>query len=339
MPEPISEPEVKQPQQELLTVKLRTVLVNIHSANATAVSATIDAAVAVLVEAERQLNLPVRFEIKARPFKPGSFEIPLEIQEIAAAGMLYFAGGAPYLESLLNVFKNFFALKKLLKGNSPPDSAKDGAFKLDGNTINVSQSVVNVYVNSDVNRAVSKAAEEVQKDENISAIEFLKGEELKRLEVVERLEMPYLQGPDNTIDVEPESKDKRIKKAMLVIVKPVLYDSNDKWSLLFRDQPIWATIEDEAFRKDVVSRKELFATGDRLVTDLTIHQEWNPALKVFVSKSHTITKVHSHERPKEQKEFSFDSKKKLNKKASDAPKKSAKRKAPRNKGEKKKRGK
>lgn len=287
-----------EPQQELFTIKLTA---EVHNANATAVAATMDAVVAILQEAERQIRPPDKLLIKARAFASGSFEIPLDLIFVGIS--LY--SDTPYVAELLRIFKGYLGLKRLLKGNPPPDSARDGAFVLDGNTINVSQSVVNVYLNSPVNEAVSKAAKEVEKDENITAIEFLKGEEQERIEIVPREELTHLYAPDSTLRLEPQTNDRKKKKVTLVVRKPVLCDSRDKWSFLYLGRPILADILDEVWLRKVTASIERFGTGDRLIVDLSIHGEWNPALQVFEAKTYSVEKVHDHQPRKPNSQLSL----------------------------------
>lgn len=275
------------PQQELFTIKLTA---KVHNANATAVAATMDAVVAILREAERQINPPDKLLIKARAFASGSFEIPLDLIFVGTALTV----GMPYVDELLRIFKGYLSLKKLLKGNPAPDSAKDGAFVLDGNTINISESVVNVYNNSPVNEAVSRAATEIEGDENISAMVFLKGVEQEQIGIVPRAELTYLQIPDTTLDLEPNKNVRKKRKVTLVVRKPVLCDSKDKWSFLYVDRPIMADILDEGWLRKVTASIERFGSGDRLIVDLSIHDEWNPALQAFEAKRYSVVKIHDH---------------------------------------------
>lgn len=202
--------------------------------------------------------------------------------------------GSPYLEELLRILTGYLNLKKLLKGNAVPESAKDGAIVLNGNTITISESVINVYLNSPVNEAVSKAAIEIEKDENITGIEFLKGDQLEQIEVVSREQLSCLHSVDASLDLEPKKSDQKKKNAALVVRKAVLFDSKDKWSFLCRDRPISVDVLDTDWLKKVTASIERFGAGDRLIVDLIIHKEWNPALQAFEEKRFSVDKVHSH---------------------------------------------
>jgi hypothetical protein len=289
---------------EQLTISLGT---KIAEANADAVASTIQAVIAVVLEAHKQIKPSDTLVIKALPLRKGSFEIPLELIFVTAKDFAAFAiDNLPVLQATFTTVKQYFEVRKLLRGNHLPPPTKEGTVVIGNITLNFNDSTLNVLSNNHVNTQVSKAASDISKDGTIDHLKLLRGEgEVDEIANVPREELSYLNfDSDNPISEGP-MQDRLLKKTELVIHTPVL-EGTSQWTFILKGQKITVKIQDEAFMKRVAKGVEEFAAGDRLKVDLVVTEVMQTALATYVAKSYKVVKVHEHLKRQEQLRLAYE---------------------------------
>lgn len=258
-------------------------------ASAAAAAAWMQAVVAVLEEAQNQLGKPGIIHIRARPFTAGSLEIPLDLVVFGAAWLLT---DPPVILNVLDMFKSYIELRKLIGGGSSDENRSKSA---DAGTVNQSQvstHTMNIMQNCNVTNNIHIAATEVMKDRAIEHVAFLVGEKKYKLTEIGRDEMPQFQEP-STQDEEHGQFKKRTKKATLIVRTAVL-KGKGKWTVEYNKRSTEVKIADESFLRNVEAGEERFASGDRLEVDLEITEEFDSSIQGYTEKGYTVTKVHSH---------------------------------------------
>lgn len=288
---------IPAPQPEELVVRLGT---PIAEANAAAVASMMQAVVAIVEEAQKQIKSNDEILVKARPFSEGSFEIPLELVLVGAA--LSF-DNYPLIEHVLRLLKEYISIRKVLQGSPLPPAAKDGSIVVQGN-ITVTNSVVNILMNSQVNTAMDKVATDVKADTTIQSVKVLRGKEREPIATIERGELDYFRYDPNSAVLEGQKRDRPVQTT-LIIHTPVL-EGRGKWKFILDGRTVSADIKDEDFMQRVKAGNEVFAAGDRLVVDLIIHEEYAQSLATYQSKKHTIVKVYDHTMRPVNGVFDFD---------------------------------
>lgn len=108
-----------------------------------------------------------------------------------------------------------------------------------------------------------------------------------------REEFPRL---SQVIEILEGDSNRRVKreKAELIIIKPVLENSSNKWRFVWREMKISATMSDEKFMARVVTGQVSFTYGDRLSVLLLIHQEKDHNLQEFLNVGYEVEEVFLH---------------------------------------------
>lgn len=278
--------KIQQPQKESLTIRLGT---KGAEADAAAVASTMQAVAAIVEETQIQLKTTEHVLLKARPFAKGSFEIPLDLILVGAATLFE---NHPLLSSILDILKEYLKVRQLLKGQALPPPERDGTFIVNGSSITIQNSVINIVSNGRVQNAVDKAATDLLKDETIKDVKFFRDDDSTPMAVIPQSEFEYLKNTPTTESLE-EGKRNRVVTAMLTLRSPV-FDGRSKWKFNYEGAKIDASIADEDFRRKVQSGLEQFAAGDRLEVTLNIKEEYNQQFADYERKGFSVTQVLKH---------------------------------------------
>lgn len=252
------------------------------SVEAAAVGKTIIATDAILRELHDEFAQNSEIFVKTRPFKRGSFDIPIEIIVLAAGALASF----PILENMLKCLTEYFRLKRELKGLAP--RIQDGKIIIENNQIDVDKIVVNLLDPSNrSNKLVASAFEKIEKDDNITGFNLTRKK--GTLAKVKREEFKYY---------GPSAREKRWKEAetteILDVVGP-LFDEKGKWTFRREGKVIHANISDEGFIKQTVLKNgEPFRSGDKLRVELLVEQEYDEAMGVYIDKRYTVVQILKH---------------------------------------------
>jgi hypothetical protein len=267
---------------------------------AASVDSTMDAVVAIVEAAQKQIKTTEEILVKARPFSKGSLEIPLELVLVGASLMF---PSQPLIERIVEMLKEYISIRKRLKGKPLPQAAKDGSVTIKGN-VKISESVVNIIVNSQVSTVMDKAAENIERDMTIKSLTILQGDDREQIATIERKELSYFRF-DPHAPLQDGSKRDRAIRTTLIIHTPVL-EGRAKWKFIMDGRAISADIKDENFMERVRSGNEEFAAGDRLEVDLLVHEDYAQALSAYQSTKHSIQKVIRHSKRPTNMNLDFD---------------------------------
>ena len=252
------------------------------SVEASALGKTVIAIDSILKELHDEFAQNTEILVKTRPFKRGSFDIPIEIIVLSAVALYSF----PILESMLKCLTEYFRLKRELKGLAP--RIQDGKLIIENNKIEVDKVVVNILDPTNrSNKLVASAFEEIEKDDNITGFKVTRKKEM--LAKVKREDFKYYGTP---------AREKRFKEAetteVLDVVGP-LFDEKGKWTFRREGKIIHANISDEGFIKQTVLKNgEPFRSGDKLRVELLVEQEYDEAMGVYVDKRYTVVQIRKH---------------------------------------------
>ncbi len=281
----------KQEHSEKLTITFES---DTQRAAAKAVGSGILAMQSIVDEVNSAFKDNERILIKARPFSPGSLELPLDLIVFGAALLLQ---DHPLFLKLREVVTQFFDIKVRLRGQ--PIHVEDGNVVIIQNSrIQVDQLTLQCLdPSSEVSRKCSEAFRSIDEDTEIAGVRVTSDKAATPLAQIPREQFPYLH-PESVAD----NLGQRVKESRetLVIRQPA-FDAELAWRFVWRETKISAKVQDEEFLKSVEAGQESFVAGDTLEVDLQRSQEYDPASKTFIDKQYTTTRVWKHNRRTEQK--------------------------------------
>lgn len=257
--------------------------------NAAAVASTMQAILAIVDEAQKGLKANEHVLLKARPFANGSFEIPLDLIVLGAAALF---DVHPLLDQVLGILKDYIDIKKLLKGEPLPQPTDNGTIVVQGNTITVSNSVINVLSSNRVNSAVDRAVTDIAADETIRDVKVFRGRSPEPFITIPNTEFQYLRYTPRTSGEMPDRD--RVVKATLTL-RTLVFEGTGKWRFNYEGVKISADIRDDDFKRRVAAGVEQFAAGDRLEVELIIAERYNPTIADYERKGqYSIARVFRH---------------------------------------------
>lgn len=252
------------------------------SVEASAVGKTVIATDAILKELHDEFAQNTEILVKTRPFKRGSFDIPIDIIVLSAVALYSF----PILENMLKCLTEYFRLKRELKGLAP--RIQDGKLIIENNKIEIDKVVLNFLDPTNrSNKLVASAFEEIEKDDNITAFKVTRKKGI--LAKVKREDFKYY---------GPPARQKTFKEAETTEVLDVLgpiFEEKGKWTFRREGKVIHANVSDEGFLKQtVIQNGEPFRSGDKLSVELIVEQEYDESVGVYVDKRYTVVKILKH---------------------------------------------
>jgi hypothetical protein len=251
--------------------------------NASAVGKSIAAIDAIFSDLHEEFKKNSELLLKARPFRQASLDIPIDVIIVTTVALTSF----PILENILRCLSEYFRLKRELRGLTP--QLKEGKLVIENNTIEVDKVVINLLdPRNESNKLVARAFEEIEKDKNVTGLNVSWKKE--RIASVKREEFKYY-GPPAMVELP--SKETRVK-AVLDVVGPIFADKG-KWTFQREGKRIHADILDDNFiKKRVLEKKESFRSGDQLRVELSVLQEYDPTMDVYVDKEYKVEKIVEH---------------------------------------------
>jgi hypothetical protein len=291
-----SAPKDDSQKQQSLTVLLDA---GGSEVDAAAVGSAMMAFVALVNEAKEQMAQDQQLLIKARPFAPGSFEIPIELI-LVSAGLLF--EHSPLLEALLEVIRRYFETKVVMNGGDT--YSDDGvSITIQGKDVNVgSIAVTLLHPTSRTEAAVSEAFAHLERDATIDGFEIRRPELSTPLVRVSRSEFHHFVREQT---LSPPKAEREVLHRTSVTVRSVKFEGKAKWEFIWQGRKISANVVDAAFLDRVQAGVESFTAGDRLVVELKIHQKLETATRDYIDKAYEITRVWEHQ-PREEQQELFD---------------------------------
>lgn len=249
----------------------------------------------VIQELNTSIYPEQKVDIKIKATQPGSFEVVCQLVEYALDTLplipIVISDNQEYLKGLLNLFKEFIEIKKLL-GKEKPNKIEENGQKviIEGNkgNIEVSLYAYNFYNNNTAaHSAMSKAFRSLEQDQEVESLRIIE-DESKELVEIDKADFPKL--AETVEDVESENIQEVIRIAMLKILK-IVFDKNRMWEFVYNNIKISARIEDELFIKKIIEKEVKFGQGDILKARIKIKQIYNDQAKEFLNDSYSILEV------------------------------------------------
>jgi hypothetical protein len=192
----------------------------------------------------------------------------------------------PVIREILNVIKQYFEIKNLLKGATP--NIRDGNIVLQNSSIQVDKIVINLLDPSNKsNQLISGAFNEIQKDQNIK--DFSVTEKKDYIAKVDRKQFDYYKP-----FVVEEKQIREITSREILKVVSAVFAEDLKWIFIRNEGRIHANITDKQFLESVISKGEPFRSGDKLEVDLKVNQEYDKLSGNYIDKQYVVTKIHDH---------------------------------------------
>jgi len=224
--------------------------------------------------------------------KEGSFESVIEFACIAAPLLVQ---SLPIIVDIVNTVIELYKIKRVSNKIDPTKTQymEDNRVQFFNNSgqgiLIVNNNTYNIYNNNQtVQDAMASSFNKINKDETITGFKMSSDEEEVNFNKDEFTAM------SKKITIEPQDSEEQTKAATLVVVKPILKKSHDKWSFYLNGVPINADIRDGSFLDEVENGERSFRAGDRLMVELQIKSDYNDIYKIYIPKSYTILKVKNH---------------------------------------------
>lgn len=246
--------------------------------------------IATEVNYETHKDSDIQLNVVAQ--EEGSFESVIEF--VCLAGPIITELGKPIID-VLRIIIELYKLKQIsheadFTKTQSVDADQSQIIMQNGNNGPIVNNVtLNIFNNNQtVQDAVSSTFKRLDRDDAVSGFKMSADEE----------EVFFSKGEfgkmSEKMTIEPEPQEEETKSVTLIVVKPVLKKSSNKWSFFMSGSEINADIKDEAFLNDVESGKYSFTAGDRLMVELLIKNEYSQQYKIYLPKHYSIIKVKSH---------------------------------------------
>jgi|GEM_PF-5638340 len=230
-----------------------------------------------------------RILIKARPFRRGSLELPLEL---IVFGTVMIIQEYPLLQKLREVLAEFFDIKSRLRGR-PIQVEQGNVIIIDNSPIRVDQITLQCLdPSSAVSELCAKAFRDIEEDSEIRAVRVDSSTTDQPLVRINRAEFPYFH-PETRIGEQNLGERDETTRETLIIRQPS-FDAELAWRFVWQGVKISAKMQHTEFQDQVAEGREAFVAGDSLDVDLRRVQEYDPSARTHVTKRYYITRVWEH---------------------------------------------
>lgn len=261
----------------------------------------------ILKEVNSELGTNKELELTVKTYKPGSFDIYLQLladaSALGAASGLFNTANLETAKTVIETFSAILGVKKFLGGHKPKsikiiegNNVENSVVEVTNNSGNVT--IINnptyqIFINSEkIDQDIEKIFENLNKTPYVNAL-TIKDNNSKALFEADKAKHDFsvLLKPNPTFSYPDEEKRDVEKKGAIVSVLKVVFKAKQTWKVIYEGMPIEVKITAKEFLDDVMEHKYQFGSGDRLKCDLTIHQKYDELSKTYQNKGYTITRV------------------------------------------------
>lgn len=276
-----------------------------HEVDASVLAQSLLSFSSAIMGVNSKLTSGKEISIKVKPFKEGSFEVPMELIEVVAGIVLTNSSIVPQVFSIL---KEVIDVRIGLKGYSPREvtTTSEGnkvVTTQDGSVFNISGHTGDIVFNQTINTncTINKSLDTLGEIAHSgSPVQFLSNEcdsSTVELDIKEPIT------PLSTeISVDDYENEKTVEVKTNVSVYTPVFDKKGKWKVIFEGNKIPTQICDNSFISRVLSG-EKFACGDSLEVLLKIYKKREELSGIFINKKYEILQVFKHVARSEQKEL------------------------------------
>lgn len=256
-------------------------------------------------------NEDADLQVKVKAVDKGSFLLYLGLQVMDNWGYvtsLFNSENVKLTSAIISSLSHSINIKKHLGGKKPKkiEEKKEGIeVKIEnknGNVLIVNTQEFNIFSNSGIDGALTKAFEVVDKEPELKKIELFDEEDTKLVEAPreELLDMTTFEDAELV-----ESSREIVQKNVPVNATKLSWEEKIKWSFIYRGNKITAKITDKNFYEKIDAGQS-FAKGDTLRVDLKIKQEFDEAANAFINKGYEIIRVIKHNPRNAQGKLGFE---------------------------------
>jgi hypothetical protein len=242
-------------------------------------------------EVNYKINNRTDIQLNIVAQKEGSFEAVVEF--ICTAGPIAIQTTQEIL-STINTIIELYKIKKTLRDTSDAKvvQQEDNKVQVINNfgSMIVNQPTYVIYnENQTVQDALASTFSKTSKDDSVDGLVF--NSSSNDSVEVDRSEFEPL---SRKMTVQSKDAEDEVVPATLVVVKPVLDKSNNKWTFFKGTEKIQADIQDSDFLDAVANGKCSFTAGDRLMVELRIQNRYDEQFRMYIPKKYSVLKVKDH---------------------------------------------
>lgn len=249
----------------------------------------------IIAESNKELSGGSKaIAINVSALKEGSFIIDINLAENPLLSV-FSNDGVQYLAGLVTVVTGVFGIYKVLKGK-PAITTKDresivSNFKIDGNKVTITNSIINVYNQPVVREAISKSIETADNDPNVEGLSIT-GRTDSRPVVFDKKEFKDLIYTDFDKELERPLEIDEIVETSLTIIG-LNFEKGSRWQFLFNGFKIGIIVKDDALMARI-NEGERFGKGDSIRVKMKITKLFNTNYNAYENKSYRIIEFLEH---------------------------------------------
>ncbi|MEX1213318.1 MAG: hypothetical protein WEA36_10775 [Balneolaceae bacterium] len=239
-----------------------------------------------------------RFKITINGFQKKSFGVE-QLIELVAVGSLPFGANKDEIKTILKLLGEYIQIKLVLNG----EKADEDQIEKVGNNIRITGHNNNLTIvtteafnfyneNTTLDEATRKAAEALDRDEEIDGVEISDSESNEPIIDIGRNDFGILKQPNKNFS-EKESVEE-IREDQIMHIKRFDYEpqKTTRFSFIYHDRKTnGVTISDEDFLEEV-RQGARFGNGDGLRVRLKVKKDRDKMADVFVEVGYDILKVY-----------------------------------------------
>lgn len=230
--------------------------------------------------------------VNATAIKEGSFELFVEVLELAGIAMA--SAGFDRVNDIMQSVVSYMNIKKNIGEKQPTiEENSDGTVNVttdSGIHFNNCNNNTIVLLNSPtVNKMFAQSMGSLNQEKDVEDFKILDANK-KELVSVDRKEFKVFQKDKP----EPEHPDKKSMIDATLYVRKVVFAGKEKWGFVYNDSPISADISDEDFREALLSGTQKFGCGDKLEVKLELLRKYDKVSDSYIIKKYTVVKVIRH---------------------------------------------
>lgn len=231
-----------------------------------------------------------KINLVVNAIEKGSFIIDLSVVE-SVVKSLFSSKSVEYIASLISIFGGVLGAYKALKGRPAKNKEDRASIELGDVSVEIRNTVINVYNDSITRDAISKAFKTASEDENVEGVVVSsKGNDLLRADKSEFADLIYDEFESET--ELPDSKDEIDENARLTIVK-LSFERGARWEFIYNGFKIAMNVKDDALM-DIIDKGARFGKGDAIRVTLKIIKKYNQEYNVMMNHSYKIIEFHEH---------------------------------------------
>lgn len=231
-----------------------------------------------------------KINLVVNAIEKGSFIIDLSVVE-SVVKSLFSSKSVEYIAGLVTIFGGVLGAYKTLKGRPAKSKEDKASIEMGDVSIEIKNTIINVYNDSTTRDAISKAFKTASEDENVEGVVVSsKGNDLLKADKSEFADLIYEDFESET--EAPEAKDEIDENARLTIVR-LSFERGARWEFIYNGFKIAMNVKDDALM-DIIDKGARFGKGDAIRVTLKIIKKYNQEYNVMMNHSYKIIEFHEH---------------------------------------------